>query len=259
MYKLQFADVSMRYQGVVRTVEAIGDFSFAVYKSEAVSIIGPSGCGKSTVLYLAAGLRFPSTGSVTLDDHELTGPRERTSLILQDFGLMPWKTVEENAALGLMFRGEKKSVALSKGREALEHVGLVGTEKLYPSELSGGMRQRLALARSLALDTDLMLLDEPLSALDALLREDMQQTLFKLKQQHGYAQVLVTHSIEEALVLGEKVIVMSARPSHVVSVVDNPTYGLENQRLSPEFLQLSSQLRTLLANGETPHTGDDDA
>ncbi len=250
MENLRFDDISMRYDGVDQDVMALEGFSLEVRAAETVSIIGPSGCGKSTALLIAAGLRRPTSGTVTLDGDPITGPREQTSLILQDFGLMPWKTVEENAALGLMFRGVRRREALDRAHEALERVSLSGTERLYPGELSGGMRQRLALARSLALETDLLLLDEPLSALDALLREDMQEMLRDLQIRYGYAQILVTHSIEEALRLGQRVVVMTPRPGTVRAVVENPTYGIADQRRSPQFTEAAAHLRELLRAGE---------
>jgi NitT/TauT family transport system ATP-binding protein len=177
----------------------------------------------------------------------VTGPRRATSLILQDFGLLPWKTVEANAALGLTVRGVGRSEARSRAAAALERVGLADFARAYPSELSGGMSQRLALARAVALDADLLLMDEPLSALDALKREDLQGVLLDLWRRRGHTQVLVTHSIEEAVFLGRRVIVLTPRPGRVAAIVDNPGMGSDGFRASEAFFARCTQLRALLA------------
>ena len=191
---------------------ALDGLSFSVEKGESVAIIGPSGCGKSSTLQMAAGLLQPTSGKVTIDGAPVTAPRQDTSLILQDFGLLPWKTVRDNAELGLKIHGVGKAERRQRAERALGLVGLQDFAQAYPSGLSGGMRQRLALARSLALDVDLLLMDEPLSALDALLREQLQDTLLALWQAQGYAQILVTHSIEEAVFLGQRILVLTPRP-----------------------------------------------
>lgn len=249
MPKLAFENVSLRYEDD-RTADggifALDALSLAVEAGESIAIIGPSGCGKSSTLQMAAGLLRPSAGSVTIDDQPVTGPRQKTALILQDFGLLPWKTVQANAELGLKVRGIDKAQRADKALHALSLVGLAGFEQAYPEELSGGMKQRLALARSIALDVDLLLMDEPLSALDALLREQMQDLLLELWQREGYAQVLVTHSIEEAVFLGQRIVVMSPRPGHVIAVKDNPAMGDARYRGSVACFELCNEIRALL-------------
>ncbi|MDY2625934.1 MAG: ATP-binding cassette domain-containing protein [Coriobacteriales bacterium] len=243
---LSFADARVAYRTDEGDLTALDGISLEVAPGEPIAIIGPSGCGKSTLLKLAAGLLAPTSGQVLIDGLQVTGPRPTTSLILQDLGLLPWKTVEKNAELGLALRSLPRAERRDRARRALAQVGLAGFERRYPSELSGGMRQRLAFARALALDADLLLMDEPLSALDALSREALQQVLLELQQQRRYASVLVTHSIDEAVFLGRRIVVMTPRPGRIAGIVDNPGMGRKAYRASAEFGQVGRQVRSLL-------------
>lgn len=245
---LAFDDVSLRYEGQGRAVQALAGLSLQVGRGEPVAVIGPSGCGKSSMLLLAAGLLAPNGGLVRVDGEPLAGPRRATSLILQEHGLLPWKTAEDNAALGLRVRGADRRASRERAREALERVGLGEFARAYPGELSGGMRQRVGLARAVALDADLLLMDEPLSALDALRREDLQDVLLDLWRRRGHAQVLVTHSIEEAVFLGRRVVVMSPSPGSVGRIVENPGMGEPGYRLDPGFHVRCAELREILAS-----------
>ena len=247
MATLEFDSIGMTYEGSDRSVRALDALVLSVAEGEPVAVIGPSGCGKSTLLLIAAGLLTPTEGAVRVGGSAVDGPRRETALILQDFGLLPWKTVEANAALGLTVRGVARPEARKRAADALERVGLAEFARAYPGELSGGMRQRLALARAVALDADLLLMDEPLSALDALKREDLQDVLLQLWQRRGHAQVLVTHSIEEAVFLGRRVVVMSPRPGRVSAIVDNPGMGSAGYRASEEYFRIAVQLRAALA------------
>ena len=255
MVTLEFDNISKTYEGSDRSVRALDALSLCVGEGEPLAVIGPSGCGKSTLLLLAAGLLSPSEGDVRVGGSAVSGPRRETALILQDFGLLPWKTVAANAALGLTVRGVPRAEARSRAADALARVGLAEFARAYPGELSGGMRQRLALARAVALDADLLLMDEPLSALDALKREDLQDVLLELWQRRGHTQVLVTHSIEEAVFLGRRVVVMSPRPGRVSAIVDNPGMGGAGYRSSEEFFRVATTLRTALAEEGAVHAG----
>ena len=244
--KLHMGHVSQCYSGARGEVIALDDFNFDVEPGQSVAILGPSGCGKSTSLLAAAGLRGVTKGQVEVDGVPVTKPRLETALILQDFGLMPWKTVEQNAGLALQVRRIPKAERKARTMQALRQVGLEDFAAMYPSELSGGMRQRLAMARALSCDIDLLLMDEPLSALDALLREEMQNMLRSCWMEQGYAQVLVTHSIEEAVFLGQRVYVMSARPGHVVYTLENDEMISDDWRNNPLFFERCRTLRTVL-------------
>ncbi len=244
--KLNMSHVTQCYSGTRGEILALEDFNMSVQTGEAIAILGPSGCGKSTCLLAAAGLRAVTEGTVKIDGVSIDSPRLETALILQDFGLMPWKTVEQNAGLALQVRRMPKAERTKRVRRALEQVGLSEFAHVYPSELSGGMRQRLAMARALTCDIDLLLMDEPLSALDALLREDMQNMLKTCWMQQRYAQVLVTHSIEEAVYLGQRVYVMSPRPGRVVYVLENPEMTQDGWRDNPLFFKRCRLLRDML-------------
>ncbi|MCL2492179.1 MAG: ABC transporter ATP-binding protein [Coriobacteriia bacterium] len=243
---IELDDVNYTYQGIERQTHALRDISFTIASGEPVAIIGPSGCGKTTILSLIAGLIAPDSGKVLVNGTSITGPRHHTSLILQDYGLLPWKTVIDNAALGLTLRGTTRAEARATALEALHTVGLEEFAKAYPNELSGGMRQRLALARALALEVDIMLMDEPLSALDALTREELQDVLLKLWQRQSYAQVLVTHSIEEAVFLGRTILLMTPRPGRIRTIIKNPSMGSSQYRQTAEFYEKCACLRKLL-------------
>ncbi|MDR0501676.1 MAG: ATP-binding cassette domain-containing protein [Coriobacteriales bacterium] len=262
---LKFEELEFTYSGHEEPVRALHDLNLEVSKGESLVLIGPSGSGKSTLLLLAAGLLKPSFGKICVrpsvyDEttksanawEELTAPRLETALILQDFGLLPWKTVLENAALGLEIRHAKRSARLTTAREALARVGIADFANAFPSELSGGMRQRLALARALALDVDIMLMDEPLSAVDTMLRENLQDLLLQLWQDRGYAQILVTHSIEEAVFLGQRIAIMSARPGTIVSYVNNPLVGDINYRHNEAYFLKCREVREALSLVSSP-------
>ncbi len=237
------------------TMRALDGLSLELASGEAVSIIGPSGCGKSTLLRLAAGLMQPSSGTVSLDGVELKNPRSDTALILQDYGLLPWKSVYANAELGLKIAHVAAPERKTRTLEALKKVGLAGFEKRYPAELSGGMQQRLALARALAMDVNLLLMDEPLSALDALMREELQDTLLDLWKSSKHSQILVTHSIEEAVFLGQRIVVMSPRPGRVLGIVDNPEMGARTYRSDDVFFERCKKVRSLLDTGVAQAAG----
>ncbi|MDO5042616.1 MAG: ABC transporter ATP-binding protein [Slackia sp.] len=244
--KLELRGIRQRYRTARGDTLALDGVDLCVASGESVAVLGPSGCGKSTSLLAACGLQRPTEGEVRIDGVPLDGPRLETALILQDFGLMPWKTVEQNAALGLQVRKIPKKERLERAHAALRQVGLEEFAQAYPAELSGGMRQRLAMARALACDIDLLLMDEPLSALDALLREEMQNTLKRCWLEAGYAQVLVTHSIEEAVFLGQRVVVMTPRPGRIAAVVENAEMKRDGWRDDPLFFERCRTLRELL-------------
>lgn len=191
-----------------RNEYALNNVNLEVESGTSLAIIGPSGCGKSSLLRVAAGLIAPTQGHVFIDGAPLDKPRKQTALMLQNYGLLPWKTVFANAELGLRIQGIPADEREKRTSEALNRMGLGHCAQKYPAQLSGGMQQRVALARALAQNADLLLMDEPMSALDALLRESMQDMLLSLWKEKNYTQILVTHSIEEAVYLGQRILVM---------------------------------------------------
>ncbi len=216
-------------------LKALDGVSFEVEKGETCAIIGPSGCGKSTLLLIMAGLLEPSEGEVVVDGRTVNSPLKNAALILQDFGLFPWKTVYDNVALGLKIRGYSRKAEKERVTALLEKFDLKSFEKSYPKQLSGGMRQRVAIARAIAIEPQILLMDEPLSSLDALSREEMQNFLLNLWRETRTTMVLVTHSIEEAVFLGRKIIVLTERPGRVKAVVENREAGRESYRHEEVF------------------------
>ena len=217
----------------------------------------PSGCGKSTLFRLMTCLETEYKGSITINGKT---PKEATgtaAFMPQKDLLMPWRNILKNVTLPLEALSMSKAERISQAKEAIEKVGLSGCENKRPSELSGGMRQRLAMARALTCDADLLLMDEPLSALDALLREEMQDMLKLCWREQGYAQVLVTHSVEEAVYLGQRIVVMSPRPGRVVHVLENAEMQQENWRDADLFFErcrtLREMLRDIVAKEEVAH------
>ena len=228
------------------------DFSLEITRSETWSILGPSGCGKTTLLYLLAGLRFPTNGSIEIDGELLTRPRPRSGLILQDYGLLPWSTVRENVDLGLQVRnfygedGKHAPVNFQPENNAaywLERLGIDQVSDKYPSQISGGQRQRTAIARTLALEPDLLLMDEPLSSLDAITREDLQNLTLSLCAEKQLTLVVVTHAIDEAVVLGKKILLLDPAPNQSAHIFENPNAGTEDYRGSHEYQELCNRLR----------------
>ena len=233
------------------------DLSFSAEKNDIITVIGASGCGKSTLFRLMTCLETEYKGSITINGKT---PKEATgtaAFMPQKDLLMPWRNILKNVTLPLEALPMSKAERISQAKEAIEKVGLSGCENKRPSELSGGMRQRLAMARALTCDADLLLMDEPLSALDALLREEMQDMLKRCWCEQGYAQVLVTHSIEEAVYLGQRIVVMSPRPGRVVHVLENAEMQQENWRDADLFFErcraLREMLRDIVAKEEVAH------
>ena len=200
-------------------VEALQDVSLSVRKGEFLSIIGPSGCGKTTLLRLLAGLDAPQAGRITLEGEKITAPDPRRGYVFQQGSLFPWLTVEKNIAAGLKARGVYKENKQDVGR-FVELIGLQGFEKTYPHQISGGMAQRVAIARALINQPVALLLDEPMGALDAFTRADLQDKLLEIWEKNGTTMVLVTHDVDEAIYLSDRIVVMTPRPGKISEMID---------------------------------------
>ncbi|KGK86525.1 ABC transporter ATP-binding protein [Desulfosporosinus sp. HMP52] len=231
-------------------VKVYDDFNLTIEQGESIVLIGPSGCGKSTLLYLLSGLQKPTAGKIQILGDSVKGTRQKTAFILQEYGLFPWLTVEQNVSLGLRVRHTVKRSYKPLVEEMIQKMGLGEVKHNFPSQLSGGQRQRVALARALTLQPDLLLMDEPLSALDALTRERLQGLLLEIWQEQKLTTVLVTHSIEEAVFLGSRILVLlDGRPTKVVGEITNPLVGKSGYRQTEEFFQKTSYVRSLLERG----------
>ena len=242
MSKLEFNNVSKSF---IRSdsnsiTNALDDINFEIHDGEFVSIVGPSGCGKSTILRLIAGLIFPTTGEILLDDKEIVGPSSERGMVFQKSTLFPWLTVGENVG----FSGElKNKEKISQGtiENMLNKVGLLDFKNSYPSNLSGGMAQRVSLIRTLINKPEVLLLDEPLGALDAFTRMNMQDEILKLWNEEKNMTIMVTHDVDEAVYMSTKVIVMEPRPGRVKKIVP---IDLEypRKRTSKEFTDYRNEL-----------------
>ena len=202
--------------------QALGPITLNVTSGEMVAVVGPSGCGKSTLLSLIAGLMPVTSGEIRLFGEPVKGPSPRIGYMLQRDGLLEWRTVEENIALGLEIRGRKNRKTLEHARYLLKEMGLASVIQHYPSQLSGGMRQRVALVRTMAVQPDILLLDEPFSAVDYQNKLHLEQLLVSIRRQHKITTVLITHDLEEALALADRIIVLSRRPGQIRRMITLP-------------------------------------
>lgn len=237
--KIKFENVGKVFQARGTTVTALQEINFEVRAGEFLVIVGPSGCGKSTLLDLLGGLAKPTSGRVLVDDRPITGPGLDRGVVFQQYALLPWRTALANVEFGLEAKHVPRRERKERAREYLDLVGLSGFHDRYPHELSGGMKQRVAIARSLAFDPDVLLMDEPFAALDAQTRDGLQDELLRIWEKTGKTVVFITHGIEEAVYLGQRVAVMTARPGRIKQVVDIPitarsaTEDLRSDRSSP--------------------------
>ena len=257
--KLRLRSVAKQFLAARATAPtlAVADFSLDIDAGEFVCIVGPSGCGKSTVLNLIAGLDAASGGTIEMDGRAVAGPGADRGVMFQDYALMPWQTVEGNVGFGLAYgtpgQGLSAEQRAARVRHHVELVGLKGSEKKYPHQLSGGMRQRVALARLLANGPEILLLDEPLGALDAQTRLILQVELLRIwgetrSREQRKTAIFITHDIEEAVFLGDRVVVMSSHPGRVKAVlnVDLPRPRRESVRADPRFAELSERIWGLI-------------
>ncbi|MEW9519815.1 ABC transporter ATP-binding protein [Streptomyces tubercidicus] len=228
---------------------ALDGVDLRIGAGEFVVVVGPSGCGKSTLLDLLGGLARPTGGRILLDGKPVTGPGLDRGIVFQQYALLPWRTALGNVEFGLEATGVPRRERAARAREYLDLVGLSGFENRHPHELSGGMRQRVAIARSLAYAPDVLLMDEPFAALDAQTRESLQDELLRIWQRTGKTVVFITHGIEEAVYLGQRVAVMTSRPGRIKQVVpigfDSRT-ETDDLRSSPEFARYRHEIWTLL-------------
>jgi NitT/TauT family transport system ATP-binding protein len=226
------------------SLEVFRNISFHVGAREVVAIVGPSGCGKTTLLRCIDGLIPHDSGEIVLGDRRVIEPIAGVAMVFQHFGLFPWKTVAENVAYGLRMAGASKADIDRKVPEYIGMVGLTGFEKTFPYQLSGGMQQRCGLARALAVEPSVLLMDEPFAAVDAQTREILQFELLRIWQQRPTAMIFVTHSIEEAVLLGHRVIVLKGRPSsiHEIITVDLPNPRTRQTLRLPRFAELRERV-----------------
>jgi NitT/TauT family transport system ATP-binding protein len=239
-------------------VTALQNFNVTVNEGEFVSIVGPSGCGKSTFLNVLLGLIPPNSGEMAVNGKRVTGPGQDRAMVFQEFGLLPWRSVMGNIELGLELRGVSANERRPVCQKFIDMVGLTGFESHYPHELSGGMKQRVGIARALATDPEVLLMDEPFAALDAQTRDIMQAELLRIWAAARKTVLFVTHQIEEAVYLSDRIIIMTKRPGRAKKIVDVPLSRPRDyeMRVTQEFNDLKLVLWNELKDEINPH-GDD--
>ncbi len=241
---IEIKGVNKRFPGKKGEVEAVQDFDLSITKGEIVTLVGASGCGKTTILNMLAGFLPPSSGEILLEGNPINNIEPRCGMIFQSYALFPWLTVRQNVEFGPKMKGIAKAERKVAAEKYIRMVGLADFEDSYPGELSGGMRQRVALCRVLANEPDVLLCDEPFAALDAMTRQVLQQELLKIAADSGQTVLFITHSIDEALILSDRVVVMSARPGRVKAMYDIelPHPRKVEVQLTEEYLQIKRKI-----------------
>jgi NitT/TauT family transport system ATP-binding protein len=245
---LEVKALSRRFAADRGEVTALHDITFRAHRRELLCVIGASGCGKSTLIRILAGLDEPSDGAVLLDGHPVRGPGPDRGMVFQGYTLFPWRTVLQNVMFGLEVSGKSRATAEAEAQEWVDIVGLRKFSSAYPHQLSGGMKQRVAIARALANKPRILLMDEPFAALDAQTRAQMQAYLLELWKQIDITIVFVTHDLEEAVYLGDRIVVLGANPGHVQEIVEVPVPRPRSreQMISPLFIATKKHLESLI-------------
>ncbi len=248
--RIVFDHVSVRFPSERGPMQVVDDVSYHINDREFVSVIGPSGCGKTTMMNIVAGFMQPSSGSVMLDGKPITGPGPDRGVIFQEYGIFPWLTVKENIAFGLRLAANRTDAGTREEicQRYMRLMGLADFADAWPRMLSGGMRQRLALARAYAVKPQFLLMDEPFGALDAQTRTAMQNLLLEVLAAEGKTVMLITHSVEEAVYLSNRIIVMTARPTRIREIIEVPFAAPRSEELheSKEFGELRAHVRQLV-------------
>ncbi|MEK9712630.1 MAG: ABC transporter ATP-binding protein [Thalassolituus sp.] len=254
---LEVKGLNKQFKGLAGPVTALKDINLKIHKREFVCVIGPSGCGKSTLIRILAGLEQPSSGQVLLNGEEVTKPGPERGMVFQGYTLFPWLTVKKNIMFGLIESGYDKGTAESEAREWISLIGLEKFENSYPHQLSGGMKQRVAIARALANRPKVLLMDEPFGALDAQTRAKMQAYLLEIWKNIDITVFFITHDLDEAVYLADRILVLKANPGEVQEIVEVPVPQPRSpgQFLSPEFLATKQHIEELI---HPPQDEDDD-
>jgi len=227
------------------TIEALSHISLDIHDKEFICILGPSGCGKTTILRIIAGLESATSGTISINGTTISKPSPRMAMIFQEYSLYPWRNVQDNVTLGLELRGMRKAEREEYAKKFLGLVGLKGFERNFPHELSGGMRQRVAVARALAIDPSTLLMDEPFGALDAQTRNRMQNELLDIWQKTRKTILFVTHSVDEAVFLADRIVVLTRRPGTIREIIAVPQ-DRPRERTSEQFVQIRRHLLDMI-------------
>jgi len=245
---IEIKDLTVKYYRKTEETLVLDKLNINIGTGEIYTFIGPSGCGKSTFLYVLSGIIKDYSGSVKIDGQDVDPKTQRIGLILQNYGLLPWKNVYSNTMLGVKIKNDQRGLD-EYGKYLLQKLGIDSLLDRYPKELSGGQQQRVAIARAFMLKPDLLLMDEPFSALDAINREELQELFLNIWKENNVTTVFITHSVDEALYLGSKIVVFSPAPGRILKVLDNPCFQMDNLRSREEYYDMSTKLRQILNKG----------
>jgi len=250
---MSLAGITRRFESAEGSITALDSIDFEVRSREFISVIGPSGCGKSTLIRLVAGLDAPTDGEIWVDNQPVCGPGADRGMVFQSYTLFPWLSVKRNVMFGLRMKGMGRGAAEKKALEWLDLVGLADFAEHYPAQLSGGMKQRVAIARALANEPRILLMDEPFGALDAQTRCSMQSHLLKIWEAVDITILFITHDLEEAIYLSDRIVVLGAHPGRVVEIIEVPVARSRHpdQFLSGHFLATKKRLESLIYDPET--------
>jgi len=243
---IELAGLSVRYKNRDSEVLAVDNLNLKLDKGDICAVIGPSGCGKSTLLYVLSGIISEYDGKALIGGKSVNPRLHRIGLIPQNYGLLEWADVYSNSVLGLDIKHARQKSDEAYIEYILDRLGLARLKSEYPGRLSGGQRQRVSIARSFILKPDVLLMDEPFSALDAITREEIQDLFLDIWKENRVSTIFVTHSIEEAIYIGRKVAIMSPSPGRILKIFDNPLFGIENLRLSDEYYRFSMEIRRMV-------------
>ncbi|WP_027407134.1 ABC transporter ATP-binding protein [Anaerovibrio sp. RM50] len=240
---ISIENLSVNYKSDSDVYTAISGINLTIPEGGTLAVIGPSGCGKSTLLKAIAGLIPEYEGTIKINGDEVNPKKQTIGFMPQNYGLLPWRTVIDNIRLGMKIKRAPELLDRKVLKKLMRQLGIEGLGHRYPTELSGGQQQRVALARVFALQPDVLLMDEPFSALDAITREEMQDIFLKLWQKNNVSTIFVTHYVEEALYLGQRIAVLSASSGNINRIVENPLFGGKDIRQNPEFFEMSLKLK----------------
>ncbi|MDB5520240.1 MAG: transporter related [Tardiphaga sp.] len=250
--RVRFDRVSLSFDTPKGRLQVVDDVTYDIHDGDFIAVIGPSGCGKTTMMSMLAGFQKPTGGQVLFDGHEVSGPGPERGVIFQEYGVFPWLTVKQNIAFGLQLKANR--VQDREQAEICDHylalMGLSDFANSYPKHLSGGMRQRLAIARAYAVKPQFLLMDEPFGALDAQTRSNMQNLLLQVLAAENKTVMLITHSVEEAIYLASRIVVITARPARIKEIIEVPFAYPRDEKIQerPEFGELRSRIRDLVMN-----------
>lgn len=250
--RVQFDHVSLTFGTPKGPLNVVEDVTYDIHDGDFIAVIGPSGCGKTTMMSMLAGFQKPTTGQVRFDGKPVSGPGPERGVIFQEYGVFPWLTVKQNIAFGLHLKANRVEAKAREEicRHYLDLMGLSDFANSYPKHLSGGMRQRLAIARAYAVKPQFLLMDEPFGALDAQTRSNMQNLLLRVLSSEGKTVMLITHSVEEAIYLASRIVVVTARPARIKEIIDVPFAYPRDESIQErrEFGELRSHIRELVMN-----------